>query len=554
MANFYDNFRALLGFRVKETGQPDDTPKTFVPPAPDGSFVLDTGGIVRYGINQDIEMSLKTEAELIRKYREVAKIPEADQAICDICDQAIIMNEIQGPVNIKTDNIDHPAAVKKAITAEFENILKLLDFNKEGYDIFRKWYIDGRLFYQILVNPNKQKDGIKELRQISPFRIKPVTEINRIQFNTRQGTIQLIDDETDYFFYTDETLRIVGKGLKIAKDSICYVNSGLVNEDKNMVEGYLHVALKPANQLRMIEDAIVIYRLSRAPERRVFYIDVGTLPKIKAEEYVKTLMTKYKNRLTYDPTTGATADTSNVMSLQEDFWLPRREGSKGTEIDTLQAGQNLGEIQDIQYFLKKFYKALNVPTSRLEDSGGTFNFGRSPEITRDELKFAKFIDRLRARFSDLFLVLLRIQLILKGVITEDEWNEIKHDLWFEFTDDAYFAEIKNSEIWKERITNLSQVNEFIGTYFSKNWVQKNVLQMSDDEIEEMDKEIQDEVKNQTIAPDAGTAPGVVAGQPAPVAMPGQPEFGGDLETPPSQDQLPEDEEQEIDPEIGQVQQ
>lgn len=529
MASVYERAMALLGFNIKKSdAASDNTPKTFIPNPPDGSFTLDTGGIVRYGLEQDIEQALKNEADLIRKYREVAKIPEANSAITDIVDQAIIMNEKQGPVSISTDNVEYPKRVKDAIQSEFKNILKLLDFNKFGDEIFRQWYIDGRLFYQVLIDPGTLTDGIKEVRKISPFKIKPVKEIQRVPYYTRQGTIHLIDDETEYYFYTDEMLRVMGRGLKIAKDTIVFAHSGIINEDKNMIEGQLHVALKPSNQLKMIEDAVVIYRLSRAPERRVFYIDVGTLPKVKAEEYVKSLMNKYKNRITYDPATGATRDETNVMSLQEDFWLPRRQDGKTTEIDTLPAGENLGEIQDIQYFLKKFYRSLNVPISRIEESGSTINFGRAPEIARDELKFAKFVDRLRNRFSELFLSLLRLQLIIKNIIREDEWDDIRQAIWFNYTDDSYFTQLKNAELLKERVAGLQGVNEFVGTYFSKEWVQKNVLHQTDTDIEDMQKQIEKEVKDQTIGADAGTPPGKPPGMvEPPAAPPGQPGFGED---------------------------
>mgnify|MGYP000361310758 FL=1 len=512
MASIFDYF----GFKVKETPETkkEEAPKTFIAPVnDDGSFTIDAGGIQSFNMERNIENALKTEADAIRKYREIAKIPEADQAISDICDEAIILDDPQDIVSIEIESEDYPKSLKKKIKDEFEEVLKLLHFDEKGYDIFRKWYIDARLFYQILIDTSKPDKGILELRQISPFKIKKVLEIERQLSSPSLGqTVQLIGEEKEYYFYTDETLKMLGRGLKLAKDSICYIHSGMVDDEKGMVIGYLHKAIKPANQLLMVEDSLVIYRIARAPERRVFYIDVGNLPKGKAEEHVKSLMTKYRNRMSYDSTTGTLKDNTQTLSMMEDFWLPRRADGKSTEITTLQGAQNLGEIEDIKYFLNKLYKALNVPMSRFE-GGAAFNIGRSSEISRDELKFSKFVGRLRQKFAELFFVLLRIQLILKKVIKESEWDDLRREMKITFATDSYFSELKDSEIMKNRLDDLAKINEYAGTYYSKQYIRKNILHQSEDEIEEIDSQIEEEAKTGDLPEGAGTQPGMIPGSP-----------------------------------------
>lgn len=504
------NLLQMMGFEVKPK-QVETVQKTVVPPPKDdGAFIVDAGGINSFLIDQNVEQALKTDADCIRKYREIARMPEGDIAISDICDESIVTDDTRDIVSLNLEDTNLSEAVKKKLQEEFSTILKLLDFRRKGYDIFRKWYVDARLYYQIMIDTSKPQDGIKELRPISPFRIKKVTEIDRTnQFGQKSGsTIQLINDEKSYFVYTDDTLKMLGNGVKFGKDSIAYVHSGYVNDETGAIEGYLHKAIKIANMLRMVEDGLLVYRIARAPERRVFYIDVTSLPKQKAEEYIKSQMAKYKNRMTYDPSTGKMKDNTHTMAMLEDFWLPRRDGGRGTEVTTLQGGQNLGEIEDINYFLKQFYKALNVPTSRLED-GSVFNVGRPSEITRDELKFAKFISRIQQQFSELFMVTLRMQLILKNVIKANEWDDIKQDIKIAFAQDSYYEEIKKSEMLKDRLNTLSQINEFIGTYYSKEWVRKNVLYQSEEEIKEIDNQIEEELANDEVQ--LGTRPGAVPG-------------------------------------------
>ena len=424
------------------------------------------------------------------KAADVSSQPEADAAIEDIVNEAIVGDHNDVPVDIVLDKVDTSDKIKKLLKAEFDHILELLNFNSFGHDIFRKWYIDGRLPYHIIVDDNL-KNGIKELRYIDPTKLRKVKEIEEEE-DPKTGA-KLIKKQTEFFIFQDNALGKYNQGLKIQPDAIAYATSGMLDSSRKRILSYLHKAIKPVNQLRMMEDSLVIYRISRAPERRIFYIDVGNLPKGKAEEYLKGIMNQYRNKLVYDAKTGDIKDDKKHMSMLEDFFLPRREGGRGTEITTLPGGENLGQIDDIIYFQKRLYKALNVPMNRLEQEA-QFSLGRSSEITRDEVKFKKFIDRLRKRFSDLFLQLLKTQLLLKGILTEQDWAQWKESISFDFIEDNYFSELKESEMYKERFEMLGSLDEFMGTFISKEGVQKNILRFNDDDIETMQQQIDDEEK------------------------------------------------------------
>jgi hypothetical protein len=430
----------------------------------------------------------KSDAELIMKYRSISNYPEIDAAIEDITNESI--STVGGDVvKLNLDDLDQPDNVKKLIQEEFDNTIKLLDFADSGYDLFRRWYIDGRIFHHVIVNDKQTDAGILELKQIDPTKIRKVKEV--VKEKDPATGAELVREVGEYYLYQDEDHVNNSEGLKISTDAIIQVNSGLLNDTRDKVVGYLNKALKPLNQLSMMEDSMVIYRISRAPERRIFYIDVGNLPKGKAEEYLNNTMNKYRNKIVYDPATGEIKDQKDHRSVMEDFWLPRREGGRGTEITTLPGGQNLGEVEDIIYFQKKLYRALNVPLSRLEQDS-TFNVGRSSEITRDELKFQKFIDRVRTKFSKIFLEVLKRQLILKKIIVPSDWKHIKQDLVVEFLKDNYYAEMKEAEILKERLETLTTIDEYVGTYYSKEWIRKNILQQDDEMIAAIDKQIEAE--------------------------------------------------------------
>jgi len=483
----------IFGYTIGRKKQEDLSEKipSIVPQTTeDGAVEIAPGGA--YGTYVDLEGKAKSEAELVSKYREMSIHPECDIAIQDIVNESIIMNKDEGPIHIVLDNLQQPESIKKKIKDEFNYILKLLDFSNQAYDTFRRWYIDGRLFYYMVIEPSNPRDGIKELRYIDPRKIRKIKEQIKTKDKRTNATVYLGSNE--YFIYnstgvvmTDQT-----SGVKISKDAICYVHSGLFDNRNNMIYSHLHKAIKPLNQLRMLEDAVVIYRLARAPERRIFYIDVGNLPKMKAEQYLRDMMVKHKNKLTYDAATGEVRDDRKFMTMLEDFWLPRREGGKGTEITTLPGGQNLGEMEDVDYFRKKLYKSLNVPITRME-AENQFNLGRASEITRDELKFGKFIDRLRLRFSHLFDEILEIQLSLKGIMSREEWKEFKQYISYDYVNDNHFTELKETEIMRERLQLLNDVENYNGKYFSKDWIRKNILRQTDDEIKRIDDEISKEV-------------------------------------------------------------
>ncbi|SUZ56030.1 uncharacterized protein METZ01_LOCUS8884 [marine metagenome] len=486
----------LFGFRFER--MKDVGGEKFTLPAPDDGTVEIAGGGF-FGQVLDTDGRERTEQDLVRRYRDIAQQPECDSAIEDIINEGIVANEMDQAVSIVLDRLPYPSKIKKKITEEFDEVLRLLDFDVKGHDIFRRWYVDGRMFYHKVIDKKSPRKGIQELRYIDPSKIKKVREVAR---ELKQGTsIELIKKVDEYYLYNDKGIASQGasQGIKIAADSISYCPSGVIDQNKGHVLSYLHKAIKPVNQLRMIEDALVIYRISRAPERRIFYIDVGNLPKIKAEQYLKDVMNRYRNKLVYNASTGEIRDDRNQMSMLEDFWLPRREGGRGTEITTLPGGSNLGEIDDIVYFQRKLYRSLNVPVSRME-AEQAFSLGRSTEITRDELKFTKFVQRLRKKFTALFTDILKTQLILKGVITLEDWSNIKEHIQYDFLQDGHFAELKEAELLKDRLEVLQTVESYVGTFFSKKWIQKNVLSMTEAEIDNMQDEIN---KESGMDPDEG---------------------------------------------------
>lgn len=485
----------LFGFTISRDRIADEksTQQSFTPPQNDDGALTITSAAY-YGTYVDLDGTAKNEVELISRYREMAMQPEIESAIDDIVNEAICQDDDGTTIKIVLDKLKQPEKIKNAIRAEFETILKLLNYNNMAVDIFRRYYVDGRMYYHIIVDKTNPLDGIKELRYIDPRKLRKVREIKKRK-DERTGA-EIMDVINEYYIFNDKVVTGSSSnygpvGVRITTDSIISVVSGLMDSRRAVVLSYLHKAIKPLNQLRMIEDATVIYRISRAPERRIFYIDVGNLPKQKAEQYLRDIMVKYKNKLVYDANTGEVRDDRKFMSMMEDFWLPRREGGKGTEISTLPGGQNLGELEDVKYFEKKLYKSLNVPISRLEPNQG-FSIGRVAEVTRDELKFSKFVDRLRNKFADLFDQALRVQCILKGICTAEEWDSFKEQIYFDFIQDNNFTEMKEAELMKERLGLLMQIDPYTGRYYSQTWVQRNVLRMTDDEIKSMQEEIDEE--------------------------------------------------------------
>ena len=482
----------LFGFTISRKEEPtnqnqEPNKKTFaLPQNDDGAVTIQSGSY--YGTYVDLDGVVRNEIELITRYREMSMQPELETAIDEIVNESIVMEDSGKSVEINMDELQQPENIKKKIRDEFDYILKLLNFGNMGHDIFRRWYIDGRMFWHVVIDDASPALGIQEIRYIDPRRIRKIREIQKTK-DTKTG-MEIIKSEKEYYLYNERG--VVGAhsnlGTKIAVDAIVNVNSGLMDSKRAMVLSYLHKAIKPLNQLRMIEDATVIYRLSRAPERRIFYIDVGNMPTVKAEQYLRDIMVKYRNKLVYDSSTGEIKDDRKHLSMLEDFWLPRREGGKGTEITTLPGGQNLGELEDVKYFEKKLYKSLGVPVSRLEAQQG-FSLGRTTEITRDELKFTKFIQRLRSKFSGLFDDLLRVQLALKRVCTEEEWKNFREDIWYDYKKDNNFTELKEAELITSRVSLLQLVDPFVGKYFSQEWIRKNILQQTDEDIEEIKEQI-----------------------------------------------------------------
>ena len=485
----------LFGFKIERLGtQSTDPRQNIVPPqAEDGTQTVPAGGFfASYG---GFDTNARNELDLIRRYREVALHPECDLAIEDIVSEAIVSNENQQSVQLDLSRVDYSDSIKKKMRESFAEVLKLLSFDIKGHDIFRRWYVDGRVYYHKIIDKDSPRLGITELRYIDPRKIKKIREVRKQRVDGVPGSFSFSDKFQEYFMYNEKGIHPTAAsnvgGLKIATDAIAYCPSGLIDQTHNLVLSYLHKAIKPVNQLRMIEDAVVIYRIARAPERRIFYIDVGNLPKIKAEQYLRDVMARYRNKLVYDASTGEVRDDRNYMSMLEDFWLPRREGGRGTEITTLPGGQNLGEIQDIEYFQRKLYRSLNVPISRLE-SGSGFNLGRAAEISRDEVKFTKFVGRLRKKFCMLFHDLLKTQLVLKGVIAPEEWDNMQNDITYTYLQDGYFAELKHSEMMRERVNLARDLEQYVGKYYSHQYVRSKILKQNELEQKTIDTEIQAE--------------------------------------------------------------
>jgi len=535
----------LFGFSIEDEEQ---KPKGVVSPVPendeDGVDYFTTSGAGFYGSYVDIEGVYRNETDLIRRYREMALYPEVDSAIEDIVNEAIVSDTNDVPVQVDLSNLNASDSIKQKIREEFKFILDLLDFDRKSHEIYRNWYVDGRLYYNKVIDMKNPQDGIQELRYIDAVKMRYIRKLQKKDKSSEDLYLDNVGKGQDvsrypfpkieeYFLYNPNTSSQLNgpqigptyggntdKAIPMAKDSITYCTSGLVDRNKGLVLSYLHKAIKALNQLGMIEDSLVIYRLSRAPERRIFYIDVGNLPKMKAEQYLRDVMMRYRNKLVYDAKTGELRDDKKYMSMLEDFWLPRREGGRGTEITTLPGGQNLGEITDIKYFQSKLYKALNVPSSRMEGDGG-FNLGRSSEILRDEVKFSKFVGRLRKRFSNMFNDMLKTQLLLKNIVTPEDWEIMSEHIQYDFLYDNHFAELKEAELQTERLNLLASAEPYVGVYYSQNYVRKNILRQTDGEILEQDDIIKQEIED-------GKIPDPTA---EPEGMPGEPGAMGDLGDP-----------------------
>lgn len=483
----------VFGFEIKRRKPEQQAVGSVIAPtADDGSTIVNSAGGY-YGLVIDLEGVIKNENDLIRRYRESAQYSDCDAAIEDIVNEAIVADSNVKPVTIILDDLKVSESIKKKIRDEFDVVTRLLKFEQRGHDLFRQWYIDGRIYFHMILDDKAPKNGIVEMRMVDPRKIRKIKNVKKEK--NAQG-IEVVKAIEEYYLYNDKGItESTTQGVKLSVDSIILTTSGLLDANTNMVLSYLHKTIKPVNQLKMMEDALVIYRISRAPERRIFYIDVGNLPKVKAEQYVNDIMNKFRNKVVYDAATGEVKDNRQHLSLMEDFWMPRREGGKGTEITTLAGGQNLGQIEDIQYFQTKLFQALNVPLSRLQPQAN-FSLGRSSEITREEIKFNKFIERLRNRFSSLFKDALRVQLIAKGIIRAEEWEEMSYDIRVDYQRDNHFTEMKNSEIYNNRVALLQNIDPYVGKYYSSNWIRKNILMQTEDEIKEMDKEMLEDRESQ----------------------------------------------------------
>jgi len=523
-------FGFTLGKKESVQVQPDDKPALVLPQSAieDGAVTITQGAY--YGTYVDLEGSVRNELELVTRYREMSLHPECSMAIDDIITESISQDTDNQIVKINLEQLKQPDTIKKKIEAEFEEILHLLNFKNIAEELFRRWYVDGRVYFHVMVNEDNPKLGIQELRFIDPRKIRKVREILK-QRDSSTG-VDTIAAVSEYYVFNERGMTAqtytasTSQGIRIATDSIVYVPSGMLDAKSVMVISHLHKAIKPLNQLRMIEDAVVIYRLSRAPERRIFYIDVGNLPKLKAEQYVHDIMVKYRNKLVYDASTGEIRDERKHLSMLEDFWLPRREGSKGTEITTLPAGQNLGQLDDVIYFRKKLYQSLNVPMTRLDDQtgGGLAGLGRAAEVTRDEIKFFKFIQRLRRKFSQIFDDALRVQLSLKGICSVEEWDQIKQDITYDFMSDNHYYELREADLTQNRVALAAQIDPFVGKYYSQAWVKRHVLRMTEDEMAEMQDELEQEQKQEITSSDPAMAPvGELPAQPVAMQPPAMPE-------------------------------
>jgi len=482
----------LFGFEIRKR-RPELEVRSVIAPTPDDGSTVVNSAAAYYGLVVDLEGIVKNENDLIRRYRESAQYADCDAAIEDIVNEAIVADPGTSPVTIVLDDVKLSESIKTKIRDEFDLILKLFKFDERGHDMFRQWYIDGRIFYHIILDEKNIKNGVLEIRYVDPRKIRKIKNVKK---EKNDKGVEVVKQIEEYYLYNDKGItEQTTQGVKLSVDSIVQSTSGLMDANTNMILSYLHKAIKPVNQLKMMEDALVIYRISRAPERRIFYIDVGNLPKVKAEQYVNDLMVKFRNKVVYDAATGEVRDNRQHLSLMEDFWMPRREGGKGTEITTLEGGQNLGQIEDIQYFQNKLFQALNVPISRLQPNQN-FSLGRTSEITREEIKFNKFIERLRKKFAALFRNALRVQLIAKGIIRPDEWDELAYQIRFDYQKDNHFAEMKSSELMNNRVGLLQNIDPYVGKYYSSNWIRKNVLMQTEDEIKEMDKEMQKDREDQ----------------------------------------------------------
>ena len=483
----------IFGFKIerKSEEQPNARVPAFaLPENDDGSLMFAGGGA--YGSYLNMEGEYKNEVELVYKYREMSSLSDCEVAIENVVNEAIVAGKGERPVNILLDNLSLTESIKTKIRNEFDIVLDLLNFNNYGHEIFRRWYVEGRLYYHIMIDENDPSRGIVELRSLDATKIKKITQVNK---EKKQDTIDVKVNEV--FNYNPSGLNSQNRqGILISRDSIAYCTSGLLDKRKRMVLSYLHKAIKPLNQLRMVEDAIVIYRISRAPERRIFYIDVGNLPKVKAEQYIRDIMTRYKNRLVYDSESGEVRDDRRHQSMLEDYWLPRREGGRGTEISTLPGGENLGQLDDVEYFQRKLYKAMHVPVSRLEADSG-FSLGRESEITRDELLFSKFVHKLQIRFSSIFQEIMEKQLILKKIMTSAEWNAIKDKIQYDYTSDHFYTELKQQEILNARMTLARDSEDFVGKYYSKEWFRTNILRQTEEEAQLEDERIESENESET---------------------------------------------------------
>lgn len=478
----------IFGFSINYKKKEEQMQSVVTPTAEDGSTIISSSAAAYYSQVVDMDTSLKNEGDLIRRYREIALQPECDSAIEEITNEAVCFDKDGNVVELNLEELKVGNGVKKRIQEEFDEILYLLEFDEKSHDLFRSWYVDGRQYFIITLDPDKPKLGIQKIEHVDSRKIRKIKKIEKKK-DPKTG-VDLISKVEEFYIYNEKGIDAsTTQGLKLSLDSVLYCPSGLYDQNSNMMFSYLHKAIKPVNQLKMLEDAVVIYRIARAPERRIFYIDVGNLPKVKAEQYVTDIMNKYKNKVVYDATTGEVRDDRKFMSMLEDFWMPRREGGKGTEITTLPAGQTLGQMEDVNYFQQKLYQSLNVPISRLLPQQN-FSLGRTTEITREELKFNKFVGRLRQKYSHILMDALKVQLIAKGVIGADDWKELEKQIHIQFANDNNFVEMRDADLWQSRFQMLNQVDPYVGKYFSPDWVKKNILKLTEEDVEQMDKELE----------------------------------------------------------------